>query len=544
MRRYIILLIFILVLAAFLRLWQLDVIPPGLYPDEAINGNEAITNPGQIFYHENNGREGLFINLIAFSFSIFGISIWSLKIVPAIIGILTVLGLYLLALELFQISGFGFQVSKNIALLSSFFLAVSFWHINFSRIGFRAILIPFILVFLFYFLFKGFRTKKILNFIISGIFFGLGFHTYISYRLIVIALPLIFILWWLIYKKQNLQKKFLLFTGCWLLVAFIIAMPIGIYFLQNPQDFIGRASGVSIFSAENPIKEFGKSLILHLGMFNFYGDGNWRHNFAGSPMLFWPIGILFLIGFFISFREIFKKSNYQNKNYQVLSIFCFLFSVFFAMLLPGVLTREGLPHALRIIGVIPVVYIFAGLGGWIIYQWFNQNVKKTKRSSRSKIYGMNKKLLVLASIAFLLMTGIIQFDKYFVKWARLPEVEGAFSKNYVEIGNYLNSLPLETQKYVIVNQGGVPVPFPDGLPMPAQTLMFIERTKFGELRSTYLLPEDLEKIMIPVVYTENNKKIVIIPLAFEQNLFQRLKQIFPQGEIQEQNQVWFYKINL
>ncbi len=105
------------------------------------------------------------------------------------------------------------------------------------------------------------------------------------------------------------MKKFLLFTTSCLLFTFVIALPIGIYFIKNPQDFIGRATPISIFAAENPLIEFGKSLILHLGMFNIYGDSNWRHNYATSPELFWPIGILFLIGVILSFREIFRKSN-------------------------------------------------------------------------------------------------------------------------------------------------------------------------------------------------------------------------------------------
>ena len=46
-------------------------------------------------------------------------------------------------------------------------------------------------------------------------------------------------------------------------------------------------------------------------------------------------------------------------------------------------------------------------------------------------------------------------------------------QNYVEIGNYLNSLPKETPKYVIVNAAGVDV---RGIPMPIQTVMFITKT--------------------------------------------------------------------
>lgn len=514
-----IVILIILLIATFFRLWQLDIVPPGIYPDEAINANEAISSAGKIFYPENNGREGFFINLIAMSFSIFGISIWSFKIVPAIIGILTVLGLYLLTKELF---GYLSKNSTFIALLSSLFLAVSFWHINFSRIGFRAILVPFLLVFSFYFLFKGFRTQKLWNFILSGIFFGLGFHTYISYRLIVLILPLIFILWWFIYKKKNLQRKFLLFVIYWSIAAIIVALPIGFYFLQNPQDFIGRAGGVSIFAAENPIKEFGKSLILHLGIFNFYGDGNWRHNFAGSPMLFWPIGIFFLTGFFISIKRFI--SSIKEKNLLIITSYSLLFAWFLAMILPGALTYEGIPHALRVIGIIPIIYIFAGFGGWKTYQWFKKNTKY-------------RKLLLSASLLFLVMVGTVQFDKYFIKWANLSEVKGSFSNNYVEIGNYLNSLPQDTQKYVIVNQGGVPVPFPDGIPMPAQTVMFIENTKPENIKSIYLLPENLEKIKT------NTKKTIIILLAFDENLFQKLKEKFPQGKIQQKEEIWLYKIN-
>ena len=308
LKKYILLLI--LIISIFFRFWQLNSIPPGLYPDEAINGNEALetlkTRDFKLFYPENNGREGLFIWLIAVSFSIFKTSIWSLKFISAVIGVLTVFGLYLLTKELLN------QISQNsktptiIALLSSFFLAISFWHVNFSRIAFRAILTPFSLVFSFYFFLKGFRTQKIWNLIMGGIFFGLGFYTYGGFRMSVILLVIILIFWWLIFKKQKKEKRFLQFAAYTLLSIALTALPIGIYFIKNPQYFIGRASQVSIFSQSNLLWAFLKSLLLHLGIFNFYGDGNWRHNFSGSPQLFWPIGILFLIGFFVSIRELKK----------------------------------------------------------------------------------------------------------------------------------------------------------------------------------------------------------------------------------------------
>jgi len=512
----------ILVIAAFFRLWKLSEIPPGLYPDVAINGNEALeslkTGNFKLFYPENNGREGLMIWLIALSFSIFGVSIWSIKIVAASIGILTVLGLYLFVKELF--SQCNEERARYIPLLSSFFLAVSFWHTNFSRIGFRAILVPFILVFAFYFLFKGFRTKKIRDFIFSGIIFGLGFYTYISFRMAVILLAVTLIFWWLIYKKQNLQKQYLFSIFYFLFSIFIVAIPIGIYFLQHPQDFIGRAVPISIFAAENPIKEFGKSLILHLGMFNFYGDPNWRHNFSGSPVLFWPTGILFLIGIALSIRDLII--SLKNKNCSLFFAHCSLLSWFLIMLLPGILTYEGIPHSLRVIGVIPVVYIFVALGSLKVYQFFERNTKR-------------KKLLIFACFLFLIAISFSEFDKYFFDWAENPEVENAFSLDYVKMGNYLNSLSPEIQKYVIVNRPGVPVPWPKGIPVPAQTIMFIERAKFGQVRSTYLLQEDLDKIKI-------EKDTIILPMKYEKDLFEDLQKRFPEGEIKKINEIWFYYV--
>ena len=112
-----IVLIIIIALAVFLRFFDLGRVPPGLYPDEAMNGNnalEALANKDwKVFYPENNGREGLFINLQSLSVAVFGNKPWALRLVSAVFGTLTVLGLFFLTKVLF--------VNQQIALLASFF---------------------------------------------------------------------------------------------------------------------------------------------------------------------------------------------------------------------------------------------------------------------------------------------------------------------------------------------------------------------------------------------------------------------------------------
>lgn len=531
MKRYqiIILVILILAIASFFRLWQINSIPPGLYPDEAMNGNDAIqaleTGEYKLFYPDNNGREGLFINLIALSFKALGVQIWSLRLVSALIGILTVLGLYLLTKELFR--------SSDIALLSAFFLATSFWHVNFSRIGFRGIMVPLLLVWSFYFLFKVINKEKnnlfsIFYLLISGLLFGLGFHTYIAFRVtpIILAVPIFLILLkffkeykksgklWTTYFKQNAWQY-----DIWIIAIIIAALPIALYFLQNPQDFIGRAGGVSIFSQENPLRAAILSTIKTLGMFNVAGDFNWRHNFSGSPQLLWPIGIFFLIGLFLSIKKIISFLKEKRRSFPTTHVLLLIW--FGVMLLPAILTYEGLPHALRTIGAIPVCYIFAALGAFTIYRFLYKFVESKK---------LNKPLFFIACFLFLFACGYAQYDKYFVDWARQPDVEGAFAKNYVEIGKYLNDISLKVDRYVIVNQSGVLV---NNIPMPAQTVMFIQNMESRIQNIEYLLPEEIDKI-------ESNDNLVVIPLQYDREIFRRLKEKFPEGSVSFQEYFWLF----
>src|SRR6266702_1904112 len=100
------LLLAILIAAFALRVTNIKNIPSGIYPDEAQNGVDAqqanATGKYKLFYESNNGREGLFINLQALSIKTFGPTEFALKLWSIIFGTLTVLGVFLLANELFQ----------------------------------------------------------------------------------------------------------------------------------------------------------------------------------------------------------------------------------------------------------------------------------------------------------------------------------------------------------------------------------------------------------------------------------------------------------
>jgi len=494
------LLFLILIIAGFLRLYnltpQINGLPPGLYPDEAIDGTNALEG-FKVFYPENNGREGLFIDIqrvflmVLMPLNNNNPEPWMLRIVSAFFGIFTVLGVYFLAKELFN---------KKIALLSAFLLATSFWHINFSRISFRAIMAPFFMVWAVYFLLKALNSEKYkLNSIIGGISLGLGFHSYIAFRVMPLLIIIVWIFYWIKNKDKNFRKKIIISAVFFTISALIVFAPLGIYFLKNPADFFGRTGQVSITNSPAPLQNLGVNILKTATMFNFSGDSNWRHNYAGSPELFWPVGILFLIGVFLSVKSLIQKSKIKNKNDNVkLKIdspqtnteilhfdFYILISWLIIAALPVVISNEGIPHALRSLLMIPPAIILAAFGGIYIYELVKNTM--TRHST----------ILIFKVFIFVFLSLLVfeTYYTYFIKWGENPNVQGAFAADYVAVGRQLNLLPKEMPKYVVVQASGVDV---RGIPMPAQTVMYITDTflpqKQKEKNIFYVLPSQTNQI--------------------------------------------------
>lgn len=489
-KKILLLFLAIILFGGFMRFWNLSNVPPGLYPDEAMNGGDALqaleSNNFKIFYPNNNGREGLYINVLAFLLKIFGPHIWVIRVLPAIIGTLTIFGLFLLAKELFD---------QRIALWASFFIATSFWHVNFSRIGFRAISVPLLLSFSFYFLFKGLRTGKFKDFIFGGIFFGIGFHTYIAFRFAPFLLVAALLFWMLFGQKKEPSSLFHPCKACkgvlvFLFTTFIVALPIGWYFLTNPQDFFGRSGQVSIFSQPNPLLALTISIGKTLAMFNIFGDFNWRHNYAGSPELFFPVGIFFIIGIILAFKRFKTSPSYG-----------FIIAGFCIMTLPSILTYEGLPHALRSIGMLIFTMLLCAIGAEFAINYLKSRYKT---------------LTLLLIIVLALALPYHVFQKYFYQWGQNPEVQGAFTHYFVMVGETLNKLPTEDKKYVIVNDPGVLV---DNVPVSAQTVKFVA---YEQKNIIYINPSEIDTITL-------TPDTVIIPMTPDTKLFEELQKRFYNG---------------
>jgi hypothetical protein len=141
--------------------------------------------------------------------------------------------------------------------------------------------------------------------------------------------------------------------------------------------------------------------------------------------------------------------------------------------------------------MIPPIFILAGAGGI----WLYDRSTKYEFITNIRIQKIFNFFLLFTSYFLLFLLIFQAYYSYFIQWGRNPNVQGAFAADYVQIGWELNSLPKELSKYVIVEATGVDV---RGIPMPAQTVMFITDTftKEKQIKKNirYLLPNQTNQI--------------------------------------------------
>ncbi len=430
----------------FFRFFELKKFPPAFYADEAFNGYNALnaleSGHFQVFYPENDGREGLFINFQALLLHLFKVpEPWVLRSASAILGSLTVIGFFLLLLQIFKFT----KKRWLLALLSALLLSGSYWHIVFSRLGFRAIAAPFFLVWSLYLLFlaknQNTKTKTYLGLLVAGLVYGLGFHTYLAYRVTPLFIAWLFILDWQILKIKlsKLFKQLSVFV----VGALLSASPLIIYFLKNPQDFFFRTNQISIFGSPDWLILIAKNLFLEIGMLFIIGDGNARHNYNFAPAL----GIIALLGLLIALIYWFGRNkipvDYHLFKKQELKYFVYLnLGWLLLATLPAILTREGLPHFLRGILMIVPVFMLSGLGIFILTEY------------AQKIIGLKKTIWLVVVLMLIYLGGAYIF--YFRLYAQSPATGRALGSACAPIISEIKNLDPSITKNIIIQK------FPDG----------------------------------------------------------------------------------
>lgn len=331
----------IIIIAGVCRLIYLDKVPNGFFPDEASNAYDAysILQTGRDQYGNffplvlksaNDYREGLYIYLMVPFIKLFGLTEFAARVPSAIIGTVTVLILYNIATLYFN---------QRAAFFSALLLAISPWHIQFSRIGFRAILFPCLFCLSLLFFLKSLQQPKYLP--LMGFGFSVSLFTYPSARVFI---PLFLIGLVLIFHDFFYENKVqsLLATG----VFFLFLIPQLTFYLSSQG--MTRANDVIL---SHDIVTMIKVYFSHFSpaFLFFQGDPNPRHlpqnrgELYYFEMLTLSLGILGLI---------------QGKTREKLKLLLLWGLILFP--LPAALTSEI--HSIRAIIGAPLLAMISGYG--------------------------------------------------------------------------------------------------------------------------------------------------------------------------------------
>ncbi len=342
-------------LAAALRLLALADIPPGLYHDEAFNGLDALgilEGTHAIYFVANRGREPLFIYLIAATVGALGRTPGALRLAAALCGTLTVPATFLMVRAWFD---------ERIALLSAAIVATTYWHVQLSRVGFRAIMLPLFIALTLWAAGRAIRNNRRRTWLLAGVLYGLTFYTYVAARFTPVVL-LAFVLYLLMIREsRRLWPGAIYFAGG----ALTVLLPLGAYALTHWDVVMGRPGQVSVFNplihGGDLLGSLGRQAVRALGMFFVRGDTIPRHNLPGRPV-FDP-----LTGGAMVFGTILAAIGARRRDTgSALAL------IWVGLMLVPTWLAEDAPHFLRAVGILPVLAVLPALGLARIGSWLRR----------------------------------------------------------------------------------------------------------------------------------------------------------------------------
>jgi len=237
-------------IAAFFHLHNLAVTPLEMTSDHAeklLDINQVLRGNAMIFFPTNGGREPIHFYLAALLVKYFGagMNFFTLKLAMALAYLWSLIYVYKLGKEIgTRWTGFFFLLLTGFAE----------WPNIIAHAGMRLVLTPvFVAPTLFYF-FRGLRRSDRNDFILTGIFLGLGLLGYTASRIV----PLVLVVGMLIYLAYHRFTKVSVSAGWAFLItslfALVIFLPLLRYALEYPQ-FFNERSLSRITSLETPLPD-------------------------------------------------------------------------------------------------------------------------------------------------------------------------------------------------------------------------------------------------------------------------------------------------
>jgi dolichyl-phosphate-mannose-protein mannosyltransferase len=383
--RWTLLLLAATALVFFFRFYRTIDVPPEPFSDHAekiLDVYDVSQGETHIFFIRNTGREAFQMYWTLLVAKVFGtgLSFLSLKLGTAILGFLTLPFIYLLGKE---IGG------RRVGLFAFIMAGIAYWPNVISRVGLRFPLYPLFVAPTLYYLIRGLRTRDRNDFLLSGLFLGIGLHGYSPFRIVPFVVVAAFAVYWLHERSKGARKE----SAVWLIllasISLIVFLPLLRYWVDNPEAFgfraMSRLSGV-----ENPITRpiwqiFLSNVWNAFKMFNLDDGEIWVHSVTHRPALDSISAVLFIIGVVLVLVRYIRNRHWLDL-FLLVSIPILLLPSILSLAYPGenpALNRAGGAYipvfilgALALDGLITAIGFernraFVSLGFMGILLWFS-----------------------------------------------------------------------------------------------------------------------------------------------------------------------------
>lgn len=448
----------IIMLAVILRFYNLGTVPHGMTWDEAAIGytgysilhtrrDEWLERLPVSFKSFGDYKAPLAIYTNGIFTTVFGMNALAVRLPFALAGVLAVIAIYFFARSLFKDE----ENKEYIALLTAAMLAITPWHVHFSRIAFESGLALVLLISGIYFFIKLFSQSNKYSFIfaiMSSICLAASMYAYHSAKLVT---PLLLIFFCILYAKniKNMLKEF-----------FVLIFSLLVLLIPLIKDSIWghglERAGVSVFS----FMPFSEAILVTIRQFFIHfspqflifgqtndlrhGDGVW--------------GVLTLIQVFFIIWALLKliTDSIGKKRVFVDKIVLISLAWIGIGILPAAISQD-VPHSNRALLALPGFILLSVFGFKSICEYIQNNngiiAKKPAKDIYLKLFlGITLLIQVFLTISYL--------NNYYVRYNQ--NSADAFLDGYIEAFQIaqeyekgLNGKP-EVEKVLFTSEYGQP----------------------------------------------------------------------------------------
>ncbi|MDX1994422.1 MAG: glycosyltransferase family 39 protein [bacterium] len=377
-----IVLILIMILSGFFRVYDLNVNPPEMTSDhkEKLLDAERVANGDRdVFFINNGGREPFQFYALAILSHLPGVELnfMLLKMLAVIESMVTIPVLYLLGREV--IGERDRKTGDLVGLALAALVAVSYWHVAVTRLALRIVLTPLMASLLLLFLARGMRHNRRADFVFAGLTLGFGLYMYQAVRMLPVVVIVAGLVMLLMNNRRPVERgRIILNFSVLVLVSFIVFVPLFRFSVEFPEFFwmrtFGRLLGDDVIQETNAegvivyrnatvgerLQAFQENLPIltnnfrnALLMYNWKGDVAWINGYPNYPAMDAFTGSLLIIGLAAWLALIFRTRD---------PVFVLVPLMLLVMLLPSALSIAQPienPSATRTSGSLPPAYLLA-----------------------------------------------------------------------------------------------------------------------------------------------------------------------------------------